>query len=188
MPVSPAPSEASLDGGLDARRERIAEQQPSVALADALRIAGGLSIAAGLIHAIATIDHFSHYWLYGVFFLALTYGQVLWGIALLRRRADERALRLGALANLAIVAVWLATRTLGTPFGPDAGRPEPIGPMDVGATLDELVLVAYVAVVLLPRLRVVRGFRALLGRHRVRAGMMLCSASVFTALIGGHGH
>ncbi|HEV7808402.1 MAG TPA: hypothetical protein VGO80_21525 [Solirubrobacteraceae bacterium] len=163
------------------------EAYRSAQLADALRIAGWLSIAAGLIHAIAMIDHFSHYWLFGVFFLVLTYGQVLWGIALLRGRATDRMLRLGAVANLAIVAIWLVSRTAGLPFGPQAGDPEPIGPMDVAATLDQLVLVAYVAVLRVPKLRD-GGLRALIGRHRMRFGIMLCSASVFTALLGGHQH
>jgi len=162
-----------------------ADAYRTLQLADAVRIAAWLSIAAGLIHAIAMVDHFSHYWLFGVAFLALTYGQILWGLALLRGRGDARLLRAGALANL---AVWLVSRTLGLPLGPEAGQPEPAGPMDVAATLDQLVLVAYVAVVLRPRLADRRGLRVLIGRHRVRLGMMLCSASVFTALLGGHAH
>lgn len=149
----------------------------------------GLSIAAGVIHAFAMIDHFSHYWLYGVFFLVLTYGQVLWGLALLRRPVSDRGLAAGALANLAIVAVWVISRTIGVPLGPDDGRPEAVGSMDVAATLDQLALAAYVAAVLRPRLRGVRGFKALLGRHRVRIGSALASASVFAALLGaGHHH
>ena len=54
------------------------------AIVDAVRIVAWLSITAGLIHAVAMIDHFDPWWAYGVFFMALTYGQVLWGIALLR--------------------------------------------------------------------------------------------------------
>ena len=170
----PAPAEGALPG------------RPH-AIADAIRIVAWLSIAAGAIHAIAMIDHFSHYWLFGVFFLVLTYGQVLWGIALLRGRATGRMLRWGAVANLAIVAIWLVSRTVGVPFGPNAGHPEAIGPMDVAATLDQLVLVAYIAVLRLPELCDGR-LRVLVGRHRMRFGIMLCSASVFTALLGGHHH
>jgi hypothetical protein len=158
------------------------------AVADAVRMVAGLSLAAGAIHALAMIDHFAHYWLYGVFFLVLTYGQVLWGLALLRRPVGERSLAIGALANLAIVAVWVVSRTVGVPLGPDAGRPEAVGAMDVAATLDQLVLAAYVAAILRPRLRDARGFKALMGRHRVRIGTALCSASVFAALLGSHHH
>ena len=93
------------------------------------------------------IDHFTHYWLYGVFFLALTYVQVLWGAGVLRRAPTARVLRIGAYANLALVALWLATRTVGVPFGPEAGDPEPVGSMDIAAVIVELALVAYVGVI-----------------------------------------
>ena len=158
-------------------------------IADAVRTAALLSIAAGLIHAIAMVDHFGHWWAYGLFFLVLTYGQVLWGATLLRRPVSDRTLVAGAWASTAIVAVWLWSRTIGIPLGPGGGAPEAVGPMDVAATIDQLVLVAYLALVLRPRLRTARGLRTLIGRHRTRLGIMLCSASVFTALLGaGHTH
>lgn len=47
-----------------------------------------------------------------------------------RRPDDRRALLAGAIGSLAIVAVWLATRTAGIPMGPDSGRPGSIGAMD----------------------------------------------------------
>jgi hypothetical protein len=164
------------------------DSERSGSVADAIRIVAGLSIVAGAIHAVAMIEHFSHYWLYGVFFLALTYGQVLWGIALLRRRVGERALVAGAVANVAIVAVWVVSRTLGVPLGPDAGRPEVVGAMDVAATLDQIVLAAYVAAIVRPRLRTGRGLRSLMGAHRMRIAIALGSASLFAALLGGHHH
>jgi hypothetical protein len=170
-----------------ASRPAAAPDRPA-AVADAVRIVAWLSLAAGAIHAIATIDHFSHWWLYGAFFLALTYGQVLWGVALLRKPVSERVLRIGARANLAICAVWLYSRTVGVPIGPEAGSPEPVGSMDVAATLDQLVLALYVALVVRPDLRAVRGLRTLIGVHRIRIGMMLASATVFAALLGGHAH
>ncbi len=139
-------------------------------------------------HAIATVDHFSHYWLYGVFFLAISYGQVIWGAALWRNRLSARGLRLGAYANLAIVVVWVLSRTVGVPLGPYTWDAEPIGLADGAATIDQLVLVAYIAVILRPHLRTRRGLRVLLGPHRVRLGIMLCSASVFAGLLGGHQH
>ena len=167
---------------------RPAEGPSTTALAEAIRIAAGLSLTTGVIHAIATVDHFSHYWLYGAFFMLATYAQVWWGIALWRSRASARTLRVGAYGNLAIVGVWLLSRTVGIPFGPYAFDAEPITLADGAATLNELLIVAYVAVILRPQLRVVRGLRVLLGRHRVRLGMMMCSASVFAGMLGGHGH
>jgi predicted branched-subunit amino acid permease len=171
-----------------ARRPAAPAAERPAAVADAVRIVAWLSISAGAIHAVAMVDHFSHWWLYGVFFLVLTYGQVLWGVALLRKPPTDRNLTIGALANLAIVAVWLVSRTIGVPAGPEAGSPEPVGIMDVAATLDQLVLVTFVALIVRPELRAIRGLRALLGVHRIRIGMMLCSVSVFASLLGGHSH
>lgn len=171
------------------RRARAPGVDRPAFVADAVKVAAWLSIAAGAIHAVATVDHFSHWWLYGVFFLSLAYGQVLWGVAVLRRPVSDRTLRAGAIANLAIVAAWLFSRTIGVPFGPEDGRAEPVGIMDVAAQLDQIVLVAYVAAILNPALRTVRGVRTLLGVHRVRIGMMLCSASFFASVLGGgHSH
>lgn len=163
-------------------------QPGGASVGDGIRIAAGLSVSAGVVHAIATVDHFSHYWLYGVFFMVVTYGQVLWGIALWRNRAGARAMRIGAYANLAIVAVWVLSRTVGVPAGPYTWDAEPIGLADGAATINQLLLAAYVAVILRPELRVVRGLRVLLGAHRVRIGMMICSASVFAGMLGGHQH
>ncbi|MEY2516113.1 MAG: hypothetical protein QOJ89_3471 [bacterium] len=157
-------------------------------IADAVRIVAGLSIAAGLIHAVAMVDHFGHWWAYGAFFMVLTYGQVLWGVALLRGHAGDRALIAGALANAAIIAVWVLSRTVGIAVGPDAGSPEPLGTMDIATALVELGLIAYAVAIVRPSIRGLRGFRALLGVHRIRFAMMLGSASFFAALLGGHQH
>jgi hypothetical protein len=165
----------------------LAEDRPAP-IADAAKVVAWLSLSAGAIHAIAAIDHFSHWWLYGAFFLVLTYGQVLWGVALLRKAPSDRALAIGAYANLAIVAVWLFTRTIGVPLGPQAGSTESVGVGDGAAVLVQLVLVAYVALVVRPELRSARGLRVLIGAHRMRIGMMLCTASFFAAMLGGHSH
>ncbi len=192
-----AKAQAELGGPGDGKRARAAVRGAVAAPAarpaavrDAVKIVGWLSIAAGAIHGIAMIDHFTHWWLYGAFFLALTYGQVLWGVAVLRKPPSDRSLVIAAGANLAIVAVWLFSRTIGIPVGPYAGQPERVGVMDVAATVDQLVLAAYVAIVVRPDLRALRGIKALIGRHRVRIGMMLCSASFFAGMLGAgsHGH
>jgi hypothetical protein len=158
------------------------------ALRECIRIAAGLSLAAGAVHAIATVDHFSHYWVYGVFFMLVTYGQVLWGVALWRNRASARTLTIGAYANLAIVAVWLGSRIVGIPFGPYAFDAEPVAMADAAATIDELLIAAYVGLILHPRLRGVRGLRVLHGPFRVHIGMMVVSASLFAGMFGGHAH
>ena len=184
-----APAEVErLAGGAPLGESTSDHHDRPVPIADAVKVVAWLSLAAGAIHAVAMVDHFSHWWAYGLFFLALTYGQVLWGVAVLRKRAPDRILILGAQANLAICAVWLVSRTIGVPIGPEAPGPEPVGIMDVAATMDQVVLAAYVALIVRPALRSVRGLRSLVGVHRVRIGMMLCSMSVFASLLGGHQH
>jgi hypothetical protein len=47
----------------------------------------------------------------------------------------------GAIANAAIVAVWLWSRTAGLPIGPEAGEPDVAEFIDVVATVSEFLLV-----------------------------------------------
>jgi len=147
-----------------------------------------ISIAAGFIHAVAMVDHFDHHWLYGVFFLVVTYFQVLWALWVYRHPGDHRALTAGAIVSLAIVAVWLVSRTVGTPVGPDAGDPESVGAMDVVATLDQLVLAGLIVTILKPTGQVTRRMAWISGAPSVRLGVMLCSASLFAMLLGSHAH
>lgn len=100
-----------------------------------------VSAAAAAIHFAVIGDHFSELWLFGVFFLVVAWFQVAWAV-LVMRYVDRRLFLVGALANGAIVAVWLWSRTFGLPFGPEAGQPEDVVLIDVMATVLEVVLVA----------------------------------------------
>ena len=51
-------------------------------------------------------------------------------------------LALGALGNLAVVVIWIYTRTVGLPLGPDAGETEAVGAPDALSSAFELVLAA----------------------------------------------
>jgi len=147
-----------------------------------------LAAAAGAIHAVAAVDHFDHYWLYGVFFVVLTYAQILWGIWVYRHPQDRRALVAGAVGSVAVSAVWFVSRTVGVPIGPDTWQPERIGAMDFMATLDQVVCAALVAVLVAPESRFATRLRWLAGGHVLRVGIMLCSASAFSLLLGSHDH
>jgi len=151
-------------------------------------IACAISVAAGVIHAVAMVDHFDHYWLFGLFFLVVTYFQVLWAIWVHRHPQDKRALKAGAIGSLAIIAVWLTSRTVGVPVGPGAGDPEPFGAMDLVAALDQLVLAALIVVLVKPDGRFGRRVAWIAGAPAMRMGIMLCSASVFSLLVGSHSH
>lgn len=147
-----------------------------------------ISAAAGVIHAVAMVDHFDHYWAYGVFFLLVTYFQVLWAVWVYRHSGDRRALTAGAIVSIAISAVWLVSRTVGVPIGPEAGDPERIGAMDVVATVDQLVLAGLLVTLLTPAGWFGRRLAWISGATAVRMGVMLCSASLFAMLLGSHAH
>lgn len=163
-------------------------QRPLVRRSQALDTAIGLSIAAGVIHAVAMVDHFSHWWAYGVFFLVITYAQVLWGIWMYRHPHDRRVLVAGAVGNLLIVGVWIVSRTVGVPIGPDTWNPERVGAMDIMASLDQIVLALIVVTLVAPAGRLGRRLGWLAGAQAMRLGIMLCSASFFAILLGAHHH
>jgi len=114
-----------------------------------LYAAAGLSLAAALIHLWVTPEHFEEWWGYGVFFLVSALAQLLY-VPLLLRRPSRTVWLLGVGGNLAIVLLYLLTRTAGIPlFGPEAGEVEGVGIIDVCATTSELGIVAALGALLL---------------------------------------
>lgn len=118
------------------------------------RWAGGLSIFGGAIHGILSPSHLEEWWGYGLFFLFAAAAQILFGIAVVTDAINakdwgkgwEQALRtfylLGIVGNLAIVVLYLVTRTVGIPYlGPEAGEREPVAVIDVVSKVTELALV-----------------------------------------------
>src|SRR5262245_26076297 len=78
-------------------------------------IAAALSLVAAGIHLWVMPEHFAEWWGYGVFFLVAAAAQALFAAALLRA-PSLALLRLGIIGNLAIIALWTVTRTVGIPF------------------------------------------------------------------------
>lgn len=125
------------------------------------------------------VSHFREYWLFGLFFAIVTPLQLAWAEAVRRRPGARRLLAVGAAGNLAVVGVWVVSRLVGLPLGPDPFEPERIGFKDVLATVDELGL-AGLALVLLAR----RGAHPLPSWAPVVA-WLLVAGSVLVALAGG---
>jgi hypothetical protein len=97
------------------------------------------STAAAGVHAAVAPEHFRESLLPGWFFVGLTLLQLVWAVAV--ATADGRlVLRAGAAGNLAVIGLWVVTRTLGLPFGL-LGAPEPVGPWDLACAGWELVVV-----------------------------------------------
>ena len=103
-----------------------------------LYAAAALSLLAALIHLWVTPEHFEEWWGYGAFFLVAALAQVLY-VPLLLSRPTRPVLLLGIGSNLAIVVLYLLTRTVGIPlFGPAAGETEGVGLVDSCATASEV--------------------------------------------------
>jgi hypothetical protein len=112
-------------------------------------VAAALSLLAAAIHFWVMPEHFEEWWGYGAFFLVVAVAQAGYAVVLLRRPADHRLIWAGLLGNLAIIALWAWTRTVGIPlFGPHAGEVEEIGAIDVASKIVEALLLACLVVLL----------------------------------------
>src|SRR5262252_556789 len=77
-----------------------------------------LSVGAAAIHFAVVFEHFAEYTLYGVFFLVISWAQLIWPVVLLWR-PSRLWLWLGMAGNAVVLMVYVASRTAGLPFGPD---------------------------------------------------------------------
>jgi hypothetical protein len=100
-----------------------------------------LSLGAAAIHFAVVFEHFAEYVLYGIFFLAISWAQLIWPVALAWRPARPW-LWLGIAGNAVVIGVYVASRTAGLPFGPDLHHAEPVGALDVVSCVLEAALIA----------------------------------------------
>jgi hypothetical protein len=114
--------------------------------------AAAVSLLAAWVHLAYTASHLRQWWAYGAFFLAAGVGQALYAPLVLRRPGPAVAL-LGIAGNLAIVGMYVVSRTAGVPLGPHAHVPEPAGPIDLATTGAEIVLVGVLLTLLDTRSR-----------------------------------
>ena len=113
-------------------------------------VAGVLSAYAGALHLYVVPVHLRAWWGYGAFFLAVGVVQVLFGVLVARRPGTALAVA-GIAGNVAVVGIYVLSRTNGVPVGPvhSGHRLERAGVLDLTATAMEVGLVA-VLVTLLP--------------------------------------
>jgi hypothetical protein len=140
-----------------------------------------LSLVAGAIHAVVAAPHFEEFWLFGSFFAGLALFQVGWGVRAYRR-PSALVYRIGIWASLAVVAVWIASRTVGLPLGPEAGTAEAVGPLDSLASAIELAIAGLGAALLAP------GRRLPAPVGVVRAVVLGLMSVGLLALVLGAGH
>ena len=110
--------------------------------------ATALAVAAALVHLIVAPDHLREWWGYGAFFLMAAALQVLFGLALVRRPRPWLLLA-GIAGHLALISLYVVTRTVGLPpVGPLAGETEPVGALDLLSKSIEIGLVIILSVLL----------------------------------------
>jgi hypothetical protein len=130
LPAAPPPAEKPAVEKTAASLER-----------SVLLIAVMCSVAAGALHFAFAPGHFDEYWLFGTFFLVSGWLQILWGLAAWHH--PRRWLLLsGAGLQIAVVAVWVVSRTVGVPFGPEPGVAESVGFPDTLASALEVLSAA----------------------------------------------
>jgi hypothetical protein len=105
--------------------------EPRVSQRTALRLVlGAASLGAGAIHFAVAGEHLQEWRPLGVAFLAAGAFQVLWALLVVVR--DSRpALLVGGLLSVVFIGVYLVSRTIGLPLGPEAFEPEPLGAADL---------------------------------------------------------
>ena len=139
----------------------------------------GLSWGAGIIHVQATAWHVHEYAPFAALFVLLAASQFAWGIAVYRR-PEPRFLRAGIALSLGVVAIWVASRTVGLPVGPERWSPEPVSAADAICTADEAVLALLAWLQLRPRRPTIVRTGA------VAVGLLMISLSSLTFMLHGH--
>lgn len=118
--------------------------------------AGGLSIAASVVHGALVSSHADEWWLYGTLFMLASAAQGLYGFAILGSHmvngspiterwplAAQRGFFLAGIAgNGALVAMYVLSRTVGVPLGPGAGEVEAWDVLGVLTKTVELAVIA----------------------------------------------
>ncbi len=116
----------------------------------------GLLAGAGVIHLVMIPSHIGESWAEGIAFAAVGWAQIAAGLVLLLGRGSRRLYAAVILGSIAVVALWVWSRTVGLPFGAHAGVVESIGLVDQICAALELgaVLVAGALLLAPSRLRI----------------------------------
>lgn len=152
-------------------------------------VAAAASLGAAAIHFSVMPGHWTEWALAGAFFGVVAWLQVAWAVALLQTRSHEVVV-LGMLGQLGVVGTWVASRTVGMPFGPHAGQAEEIAFIDVLSTVLSGVAIVGAALLLLPRATgwSLRRPLALGGAGILVLGVMGATTTSLVPSVGGHAH
>jgi hypothetical protein len=118
------------------------------------KVAACLSGFAGIIHFAAGPGHLAEWWAYGLFFFAAAVAQAGYALVVWTRGIElaggwdavrGRVYLAGIAMTLGIIAIWVVSRTVGVPFGPEAFEAEGIGVLDAASKVVEAALVLVLA-------------------------------------------
>lgn len=154
-----------------------------------LRVAAAaFLLGSAAIHLAVAPEHLREYLLYGVLFVTVGLAEAVLAVLILLRPSSGLMLG-GAALSLAVVAVWLMSRTFGLPIAPVPWQPEPVGLPDLLSTLMEW-LCAWLLIAADARLESANRF--LLGRAAPALAFALIAAFGCTLAglgavgVGGH--
>lgn len=126
----------------DGRRDTSGAVVGRINLQTACRwLAALFSLGAAGFHFAVTPEHFNEYWLFGWFFVTVAWLQALYAL-LVVVVPGRRILAAGLFGNLLLVGIWLWTRVVAVPLGPEAVSTEALGLLDAMTVGFEWVVVA----------------------------------------------
>jgi hypothetical protein len=111
------------------------------------RIAAALSLSAAIAHFGAAPPHFHDWWAHGAFFVVCGALQAAFAALILWWPRTWLALT-GVAGTLAVLALYVVSRTYGAPVGPHAGIAEPAEAYDLTTAAGEFVLVVVLVMML----------------------------------------
>ena len=144
-----------------------------------LLLAAGL-VGSAAIHAAVVPEHLAEWPMAGSFFVVLGAAELALGLAVLVR-LDRLVLGAVVVASVVPLGLWLVSRTVGLPVGPETWTPEAVGLADVMCCLLEVVTLAAALAVWRYRGRLARTPG---GSAHARAIAVLCLVAVTTIGLG----
>ena len=140
-------------------------------------------LAAAAIHATVIREHLDEWHAAGVFFILLTIAETA-AAAMVLVRLRAAAFLTTVVVSAGPILLWLYSRTIGLPFGPEAGLPEPVGLADLAACLLEATTLALAFALLRPHRRPRRADPA---QRLITLGLVGVIALAIVGVAGGLG-
>jgi predicted branched-subunit amino acid permease len=103
-------------------------------------VLGGLSLATAVAHGAVIDEHLREFAPFGIFFALVAFAELAWATAVVDRPGPQTDAA-GVVLNLGLITLWVVSRTLGLPIGPQAGMAEPAGRLDLLCTIAEVAIV-----------------------------------------------